>query len=179
MLDRRADRGEATAVIQQDFARDDTVWRAALWDGMRRRKIPRPLALAYLREAARTALVFQHNDWETSAVSPKVGLRQGCSASPMLFRWVVQDALADLEARWISDGAGLDVGSQSPLTHLCWADDTWLFAALIRRAAYQVRTLRQGGEPPAGNPEMHESRERPARHEKKRRAQGSSTAHRS
>lgn len=99
------------------------------------------------KSLARTGVVFQHNDWERSAIAPRVGLRQGCSASPLLFRWVLQDALADPEARWASDGAGLDVGGQSPLTHLCWADDTWLFAASMRHAAYQVRTLRQEVEP--------------------------------
>lgn len=100
---------------QLDFARAyDSVWHTSLWDRKPRRKVPRPLARAHLREASRTALVFQHNEWETSAISPKVGLWQGCSASPMSFRWVLQDALADLEARWILDGAGLTSAGRAP-----------------------------------------------------------------
>lgn len=99
LLERRADRGEATTAGQLGLARAcDSAWHTALRRSMRHRKVPRPLALANVREAACMARAFQHNDWETGAVTPRVGLRQGCSASPMFFWCVFQDGLQALEA---------------------------------------------------------------------------------
>lgn len=55
------------------------------------------------------------------------GLRQGCSVSPMLFRWILEDILAELEPEWQTKGYGVDVNGRRPYI-LCWADVTWAFA---------------------------------------------------
>lgn len=56
-----------------------------------------------------------------------IGLRQGCSASPMIFRWVLQDGLMPLHNRRVDARRGI-LAEEETLTHLAWADDTWLFS---------------------------------------------------
>lgn len=92
LVEGRADRGEAQTVVPLDIARDfDSVWHTALWRSVRHRHAARQFPLAYLRGPARTSLVFQHKDFESSAIAPLVALRRGCSASPVLCRWVPLD----------------------------------------------------------------------------------------
>lgn len=59
----------------------------------------------------------------TDPIRAGVGLRQGCTASPMLFRWVLQDTLEPLHTTWTRRGYGLSVDDVI-VTHLAWADDT-------------------------------------------------------
>lgn len=92
---------------------------------MRRRSVPEPLVLVYLREARRARMMFRHANWHTPPVRAGVGLRQGCSAAPMLFRLVLQDALEPLHDQWVRQGRGIELQSRT-LTHVAWADDTWL-----------------------------------------------------
>lgn len=63
------------------------------------------------------------------------------------FCGVYREHLRPLEDRWTTDGVGLNVGGPCLLTRLCWSHDARLFAALMGRAAYQLRALRDGAEP--------------------------------
>lgn len=53
-----------------------------------------------------------------------VGLCQGCSASPILFRWVLQDCIEALHKRLCLRNGRLQVDADT-LAHLAWADDAW------------------------------------------------------
>lgn len=87
-----------------------------------------PLAAAYVREARRAHTVLSHAEWKTEPIRAGVGLRQGCAASPMIFRWVLQDLLEPLHKSWTERGLGILVDDDA-LTHLAWADDTWIFGS--------------------------------------------------
>lgn len=69
---------------------------------------------------------FIHVGWSAGPIRAGVGLRQGCSASPMLFRWALQDCLEPLRDLECRKNTGLSVDA-SWLTHLAGAGDTWLF----------------------------------------------------
>lgn len=110
-----------------DYARAyDSILHSAILASMRRRNVPEVLALAYLREARRACMTFDHADWSTRPVCAGVGLRQGCSAAPMLFRWVLADCMADFRGRWIRQGHGACLDTVT-VSHVAWADDTWVF----------------------------------------------------
>lgn len=129
VLDRRQEWGLPTRIAQIDFARAyDSVRHAAIYRSMKKRGVPEPLALAYLREARRAHMRFRHATWSTDPIRAGVGLRQGCSPSPMLFRWVLQDCLEPLHEEWTRNGRGVSLDSRT-LTHVAWADDTWLLDA--------------------------------------------------
>lgn len=70
----------------------------------------------------------RHSNWETPPVAAGVGLRQGSSAAPMLFPWVLQDALDSLCDKWTTDGKGVTLHT-GVMAHIAWADDTWLLDA--------------------------------------------------
>lgn len=61
-----------------------------------RRGVPQPLAASYIREIGATSLQFRHSSWQTKPITPTLGLRQGCSLSPMVFRRVLEDVMAPL-----------------------------------------------------------------------------------
>lgn len=72
---------------QMDFARAyDSVRQAAVRRAMERREVPRPIITMYSRELRGAGIVFRHPALETAGIVPSVGLRQGCSGSPMFFR---------------------------------------------------------------------------------------------
>lgn len=123
---RRMEWGDDTRIALIDFARAyDSVRHTAIYRSLRRRKVPESLALAYLRKARRAHMTFRHANWHTPLVKAGVGLRQGCSAAPMLFRWVLQDALEPLFDQWVVQGRGIKLQSRT-LTQVAWADDAWM-----------------------------------------------------
>lgn len=69
-----------------------------------------------------------------------VGLRQGCSVSPLVSRWVLEDALAGLNPLWRSHGCGTQVDGWT-LSYLCWADDSRLLAKSPAELEFMVCTL--------------------------------------
>ena len=81
----------------------------------------------YIRETRRSQLHLHHGPLCTEPVPQQRGLKQGCSCSPMLFRWCLQDALQDCRAEWAVCGYGVPIDGRR-VTHLVWADDTWLVA---------------------------------------------------
>lgn len=91
---------------------------------MLRRGVLRPIALAHVREACRARMAMHHVDWETQPIRACVGLRQICSAAPMMFRWVVHDCTNKLQETWRQRGGGLKLQSRV-LPHVVLADDTW------------------------------------------------------
>lgn len=56
--------------------------------------VPKPLAASYVRDIRATSLQFRHSAWQATPITPTVGLRQGGSLRPMVFRWVLEDVLA-------------------------------------------------------------------------------------
>lgn len=57
-----------------------------------------------------------HGRWRTPPpFTPKVGLRQRCSLSPLVFRWCVENAVAEAHKDWDSNAQGI-------------CDDSYLFA---------------------------------------------------
>lgn len=99
--------------------------------------------------ARRALMVLRHASWETSPIRAGIGLRQGCSASPLVFRWVLQDCLMPLHNTWAESGRGIRVEEET-LAHLAWADDTWLFSdtpasADIMLSELESRATRETG----------------------------------
>lgn len=70
-------------------------------------------------------MTMHHADSETQPIKAGVGLRQGCCAAPMIVRWALQDCTQELQESWLQRGFGLELQSRV-LTHLAWADNTWL-----------------------------------------------------
>lgn len=84
----------------------------------------------YIPEAHRASMMFEHAAWRTHPVRAGVGLRQGCSASPVIFRWVMSDCLERPGRKWETEDKGVML-QPKVLTHLAWADDKWLWAASL------------------------------------------------
>lgn len=116
-------------VSQVDFARAlDNVRHGATQRSTLRRRVPPPVVAAYLRDMRGSELIFVHDGWKTRPIRPSIGLRQGCSLSPLVFRWVMEDAVDSKREAWVRLGLGFKLG-EHVLTCLAWADDTWLVAA--------------------------------------------------
>lgn len=58
----------------------------------------RGVAPADLPDMRAMRLVFQHGLWATDAVASRIGLRQGCRLSHLVFRWVMEVLLGDIQA---------------------------------------------------------------------------------
>ena len=77
---------------------------------------------AVVRELARTSVDMRLGDLASGAMPLLRGLRQGCSTSALLFRWVVEDVLSGVLPRWLTNGYAFAL-EDAVLSHLCWADD--------------------------------------------------------
>lgn len=64
------------------------------------------------------------------------------SAAPMLFRWLLEDAIAEVAEAWSRAGGGWAVDGRL-LHHLCWADDTWLFSETSGHLPEMLRDLEE------------------------------------
>lgn len=62
---------------------------------MYRRGVPIPVIVTYIRDMRSVGLVFVHGQWRTNPISSTVGLGQGCSLSPLVFRWRIEDEVAE------------------------------------------------------------------------------------
>lgn len=71
-------------------------------------------------------LVFVHGQRRTTPISPIVGLKEGCSLSPLVFRWCIEEAGAEAQEdwNWLDHGRALD---DWVLQVLAWADDLLYF----------------------------------------------------
>lgn len=135
---------------QVDFARAyDSVLHSAVVRAMLRRGVPPPIGAAYVCDMRGTELVFQRAKLQTQGIRPTVGLRQGCSLSPLVFRWVMEDLVAEARREWNAAGCGFQMDDE--LLHiLAWADDTWLFASSRRQLCRMVGILRRVAEQVVG-----------------------------
>lgn len=70
---------------------------------------------------------FRHSNWITPPLAARVGLHQGCSTAPMLFRWVLQDALRPLHRREWKKAEVCACSHEH--AHVAWPVDTWLLDA--------------------------------------------------
>lgn len=92
-------------------------------------------------------LVFLQGNWRTRPVTPSVGLRQGCSLGPLIFRWCVEDLAVASREQWTREGHGLPMDEEL-WQIVAWADDIYLFAtgpnhrdrmvAVLRRLAHDM-----------------------------------------
>lgn len=129
VLGRRQECGLPTRIAQIDCERAyDSVRHAVVYRSMRKRGVPDALAFAHSREARGAHMKSRHASWSADPIRAGVDLRQGCSASPMLFRWVLQDCLAPLHQEWQHRGRGVAFDART-LAHVAWAEDTWLLYA--------------------------------------------------
>lgn len=128
-LDNRAHWGLDPHVAQVDFARAyDSILYVAILRALRRRCAPEAFALASIREMRRASMAFEHCDWSTPPVTAGVGLRQGCSVAPMVFRWILPECMSELQETWVGAGHGLSLDTVV-VAHVALADDTWVFDA--------------------------------------------------
>lgn len=97
-------------------------------------------ALWYIRETQATSLKPSHGPWAAGEVRPERGLKQGCSCPPKQFRWCVQDVLRPLAASWRARGLGVPT---EWVTHLVWADDTWIMAQTPEHLAVMIDELQR------------------------------------
>lgn len=73
---------------QVDFAQARDSVRAM------RRGVPPLVVAADLRDMRHSELLIARAGWQTRPIAPTVGLRQGCSLSRLVFRWVLEDAVS-------------------------------------------------------------------------------------
>lgn len=116
-------------VAQLDFARaPDPAWHTAMANSMQRRNVPRPLTVKYVKDISESKLAFRHGLWATESVFPTGRSKQGCSASPMIFRWLLDDVLEELSPKWEAEERGIVLDGRR-IFMMYWADDTWVFGA--------------------------------------------------
>lgn len=73
----------------------------------------------------------------------KRGVRQGDPLSPILFNNVTRIIFAELRAKWLKGGIGINVGkSADKLTHVMFADDTTLLASSRRGLTTMIKDVR-------------------------------------
>lgn len=143
LLERCTEWDTPLCVSQMDFARAyDSIKHAALIRAMERRDVPRPVIAAYLRELRSARMVFRHSGWATEGIAPSVGLRQGCSVSPMIFRWTMEEVFEAVKPQWEARGCGLSIDG-SRMTHICWAYDMWLIAQSAAELDWMIGSLEQ------------------------------------
>lgn len=107
----------------------DSVLHSAVICDMARRSVPEPFATAtYVRDMRNSEVVFEHGGWRKKGIYPTVGLRQGCSVSPLLLRRVMEDLVALAREDWSAQPCGVWVDTEL-LQILAGADDTWPFEA--------------------------------------------------
>lgn len=106
---------------------------------VRARGVATPVFAAFLRCLRTSELAFRHSTWSAAAGRPNIGLRQGCSLSPLSFRRVIEYCVAEARAAWNSQIPGLHLG-EIPLQGAARADDQWLYAS---RMALIVDHLQQ------------------------------------
>lgn len=88
-------------------------------------------------------MVFSHQGWTTEHVLACVGLRQGCSAL------LLQDTFEPLHESWSRRGFGLAMDAET-ITHLVWADDTWVVSHDTRSLYTVLTDLSQTAEKETG-----------------------------
>lgn len=92
-------------VSKIDFAKACVnVRHSAIRRAMLRRGVPPPVVATYIRDMRRSGVVFA-----CKMADATVGLRRGCSLSPLVVRWVVEDVVSVARERWQMMGAGLDL----------------------------------------------------------------------
>lgn len=118
-----------------------SVLHTGVWRSVRRRGVPEVLVTSYFREILGTTLCLQHGSCSTEPMQPVVGLRQGCSLSPIVFRWVLSDIMETLQRRWRDRGCGLSV-AECRLLYVAWADHTWLVVKSPAESHAMIQELR-------------------------------------
>lgn len=78
----------------------DSVRHWAILNAGLRRGARVAIALAYIREARCAHMMMHYGAWQAHPIKAGFGLRQGCSAAPMLLRWGLQDCTAALQESW-------------------------------------------------------------------------------
>lgn len=94
-------------------------------------------------------MVFRHSGWATEGIAPPIGLRQGCGVSPMIFRWTMEEVFKVVMQQWRARGCGLSIDG-SYMTHICWADDTWLSAKTAAELDWMIGALEKAAHDIAG-----------------------------
>lgn len=131
LITRSVARGESVWLSQIDWAAAyDSVPHPLLAPSMLKRGMELAEVFWYIRELRGSLLVLRHRPWQTFGIRPLRRLKQGCSCSPILFRWVLEDVIQD---------------GQSHLSHLVWADDTTLLAGSPDMLEYMVASLEHQG----------------------------------
>lgn len=141
-LDKRMEWRMTIAMAHVDFA------RAGNFDAQA------GCALAFARGAPTRGAPSLHDfrSWTVAHgrySSGRGGLRRGCSAAPLLFRWVLQDCMEVSHTRWEASGLGIDFFSKV-LTRLARADDAWLFSASCQSLDRPMRELLVAAEAEVG-----------------------------
>lgn len=82
-----------------------------------------PLAMAHIGQMCRGHMNVEHAGWAMAPLQAGVGLRQGCAAALMIFRWTLADAMTLLHGSWVERGCGLCIDDAMTIIHVPWADD--------------------------------------------------------
>lgn len=96
---------------------------------------------AFISEIRSSALIVGHIGWHTAPLSPTVGLRLGCSVSPM-FGWDMEDMFSDVREESSRRECGVFVVRER-LLNACWADDAWIFVNPAEEFICMLRRLEQ------------------------------------
>lgn len=124
----------ALTVVKLDWSGAfDGVLHSAIEQTFRRRGVPCALGAAVLRELSRRCLTFSMSGITAGPVQVHKGLVQGCSASPLLFRWLTEDLLHAASLRWRQANAGFSL-EDIWVPALCWAGDCILLCRGLQDA---------------------------------------------
>lgn len=89
---------------------------------------PLQVFTAYLRDVLSAELVFVHGQWRTQEVYPAIGVRQGCSLLPLVFRSCMEDLASEARPCWQHEGQGLRL-DETTLHRIVWAGNLAFLAA--------------------------------------------------
>lgn len=127
-------------MCQVEFGRVyNSVKHKSVCEAMQNKNVPAPVIGGYIRDLQNSKAILKHGGWRTTPIQQRVGLRQGCSFSPLVFRWILEDTLAELHALWCAAGCGIDVGGGGEtLCYRFWAGDMWILANCPEELEFMV-----------------------------------------
>lgn len=141
IIEKHREHNKETHILFIDYKKAfDRVVREKLWDILERRGIPLHLIRVIKSMYKNSKITITDN--ETKMATINLGLRQGCSLSPILFNIYIDDVLRE----WLTNTKHYthDLNRQKYLMTILFADDQALIASdedTLQRAVYDLSRM--------------------------------------